>query len=55
MIPIDADHDQREAYLAHFAPWENEQLACIHDYLLEIIAPGLSFILPPPSYLPLSH
>lgn len=35
MIPIDTGHDQREAYVAHFAPWENEQLACIQDYLLQ--------------------
>ena len=31
---------QRKSYFAHFAPWENEQLACIHDYLLNIITPG---------------
>lgn len=45
MIPIDADDDQREAYFAYFAPWENEQLACIHDYLLEVITPGLYFLI----------
>lgn len=38
--PIYADDDQREEYFAHFAPWENEQLACIHDYLLLLITPG---------------
>ena len=39
-IPIYADHDQQHEYFAHFAPWENEQLACIHDYLLLVITPG---------------
>lgn len=34
--------DQKEKYFQHFAPWENEQLCCIHDYLLRIITPGLT-------------
>jgi hypothetical protein len=39
--PFHSDDDQRDNYFAHFAPWENEQLACINDYLLRIITPGL--------------
>ncbi|KAL3491189.1 hypothetical protein BJX62DRAFT_237427 [Aspergillus germanicus] len=27
-------------YFALFSAWENEQLACIHDYLLRVIAPA---------------
>lgn len=34
--------DQKEKYFQHFAPWENEQLCCIYDYLLRIITPGLT-------------
>ncbi|KAL2831313.1 hypothetical protein BJY01DRAFT_254324 [Aspergillus pseudoustus] len=26
-------------FFAHFSAWENEQLACIHDYLLRVMAP----------------
>lgn len=31
---------QKEEYFPRFAPWKNEQLACIHDYLLRIMRPG---------------
>lgn len=33
--------NQRDKYFAHFAPWENEQLACIHDYLFEFVDLGM--------------
>lgn len=29
-------------YYNYFVPWENEQLACIRDYLFKTITPGLS-------------
>lgn len=32
--------EQRPMFFAHFAPWENEQLGCIHDFLVEIVSPG---------------
>jgi hypothetical protein len=28
-------------FFACFSPWENEQLACVYDYLFSIIAPGM--------------
>lgn len=51
MIPINADHDQRDSYFSQFAPWEIEQLACIHDYLLGTITPGLFPLLFLPLYV----
>lgn len=29
-------------FMESFSPWENEQLACVHDYLYSILAPGKS-------------
>ncbi|KAI9760718.1 MAG: hypothetical protein M4579_001456 [Chaenotheca gracillima] len=30
---------QRRVFFSHFPPWENEQLACIHDYLIDAVYP----------------
>ncbi|KAF7920498.1 hypothetical protein EAE99_008111 [Botrytis elliptica] len=38
-----SDHlhfDQNRIFFNHFSVWENEQLACVHDYMFRIIAPG---------------
>lgn len=32
--------DQREVYFGLFSAWENEQLACIQDYLHGVMTPG---------------
>lgn len=32
--------EQREAYFSKFSPWENEQLACVQDYLSGAIREG---------------
>ncbi|EFW22729.1 conserved hypothetical protein [Coccidioides posadasii str. Silveira] len=32
--------DQKEIFHKMFPPWENEQLACVHDYLLERVKNG---------------
>ena len=32
--------DQRNLFFSNFSPWENEQLACIHDFLVRQISPG---------------
>lgn len=34
VIPFE---DQSRLFFHRFAPWENEQLACIHDFLLRVI------------------
>ena len=31
---------QYEAFFSRFAPWENEQLACIYDFLVREVSPG---------------
>jgi len=31
---------QNQLFFASFAPWENEQLGCIHDFLARIVSPG---------------
>lgn len=41
-VRLDLAHSYSKKYFDLFAPWENEQLACIHDYLLGTIAPGLT-------------
>jgi hypothetical protein len=33
-------YEQLEEFFMDFAPWENEQLACVHDYLVRVISPG---------------
>ncbi|KAI1311828.1 hypothetical protein F5Y03DRAFT_342503 [Xylaria venustula] len=37
--------EQRQLFFQNFAPWENEQLGCIHDFLFEVIAPIFNDIL----------
>jgi hypothetical protein len=32
---------QRDIFFSNFSPWENEQLACIHDYLFQVVSPGI--------------
>lgn len=34
--------EQRDLFFERHAPWEKEQLACVHDYLLEQLSPGIS-------------
>lgn len=31
---------QMRALLDSFSPWENEQLACIHDFLFQLVSPA---------------
>lgn len=33
---------EQHFFFAMFPPWQNEQLACVHDYLLRYISPGQS-------------
>ena len=37
-IPFE-DEELRDIFFDKFSPWENEQLGCIHDYLIEEITP----------------
>lgn len=32
--------EQNKLFFACFAPWENEQLGCIHDFLVRAVSPG---------------
>lgn len=32
--------DQEQLFFANFAPWENEQLGCVHDSLARAVLPG---------------
>lgn len=34
-------NDQIDLFFERFAPWENEQLACVHDFLLDELKPGM--------------
>ncbi|KAI8948488.1 hypothetical protein F4801DRAFT_556711 [Xylaria longipes] len=34
--------EQGSLYFAHFAPYENEQLGCIHDFLIRAITPAFN-------------
>lgn len=36
--------EQRDVFFAKYSTWENEQLACIHDYLFRRLSIGASFI-----------
>lgn len=36
-------HEMRDVFFFKFSHWENEQLACIHDYLFRAVCPGTSF------------
>lgn len=31
-------------FFSNFSPWENEQLACVHDYLVQAVSPGMYYI-----------
>jgi len=39
-FPLLLDGEQKEYLFSNFSPCENEQLACIHNYLFGKIAPG---------------
>lgn len=39
---IEEGNRQHLAFFSAFSPWENEQLACIRDYLIEALRPGWS-------------
>ncbi|KAK7935315.1 hypothetical protein PG985_000810 [Apiospora marii] len=32
--------EQQRLFFTNFAPWENEQLGCIHDFLVSAVTPG---------------
>ena len=32
--------EQKRLFFSNFAPWENEQLGCIHDFLARVVSPG---------------
>lgn len=32
--------EQQRLFFTNFAPWENEQLGCIHDFLVRAVTPG---------------
>lgn len=32
--------EQQRLFFANFAPWENEQLGCVHDFLVNVVSPG---------------
>jgi hypothetical protein len=44
--PLYSLEEQKEKVFSNFSPWENEQLACIHDYLFRLISPGKPSSLP---------
>ena len=37
--------EQRDIFFSNFSPWENEQLACIHDYLFRVVSPGMQLVI----------
>lgn len=39
-VPSSTLEEQRRLFFANYAPWENEQLGCIHDFLVRVISPG---------------
>ena len=39
-IPLISLEEQRVFFFSNFSPWENEQLACVHAYLIRLITPG---------------
>jgi hypothetical protein len=47
---VDDDNDifpapvQAAIFLNRFAPWENEQLGCVHNYLVDKIYPGTEYL-----------
>lgn len=38
--PFILGREQRDVFLSKLSPWENEQLACIHDYLARAVEQG---------------
>ncbi|KAJ2988039.1 hypothetical protein NUW58_g4185 [Xylaria curta] len=34
--------EQKQLFFANFSPWENEQLGCIHDFLVRAISPAFN-------------
>lgn len=42
----EARNEDRGSFLGLFAPWENNQLACINDYFHAVVSPGMSAHLP---------
>ena len=32
--------EQASAFFGRFSPWENEQLACVHYHLMQLVIPG---------------
>ncbi|KAM3065460.1 hypothetical protein ACMFMG_011652 [Clarireedia jacksonii] len=40
LFPVNLQSDQNRIFFNYFSVWENEQLACVHDYIFRIIAPG---------------
>lgn len=32
--------EQKRLFFENFAPWENEQLGCVHDFLVRAVSPG---------------
>ncbi|MCJ1391400.1 hypothetical protein MMC18_004264 [Xylographa bjoerkii] len=41
--------EQRDSFFARYTPWENEQLACVRDYLIERLSTGAEIPIAPPS------
>ncbi|KID83271.1 hypothetical protein MGU_09456 [Metarhizium guizhouense ARSEF 977] len=41
-LPIHVE--QKQLFFACFAPWENEQLGCIHDFLVRAVSPAFNDI-----------
>lgn len=33
-----------DTFFLNFSPWESEQLACVHDYLVQAVFPGMYYI-----------
>jgi len=32
---------QQDMFFKYFSPWENEQLACVHEFLAQLVIPGM--------------
>ncbi|KAI8635657.1 hypothetical protein F5Y19DRAFT_482857 [Xylariaceae sp. FL1651] len=41
-VPSTIYQEQKQLYLANFAPWEHEQLGCIHDFLVRAVSPAFN-------------
>ncbi|PQE17897.1 zinc finger domain-containing protein [Rutstroemia sp. NJR-2017a BBW] len=40
LFPFDLESGQNRIYFSYFSVWENEQLACVHDYMFRIVGQG---------------